>query len=214
MIQIIPLDCTKLGTDEMLQAAISGRKTQFRYIINPQPDSIRKGMVPCKHSEDWELDSDNQLNLVTLVEPIRCPYKIGDILWVRENWFRTDGEYLYRADQNFPEVLYWNPSWRMPKEACRLFLQITKIRVERLQDISSEDAIAEGIEELPVWPEAPDLKRFKLYSRLDLDSSIAEPATFEAQASFLSLCARIQTSNFVLANPWVWVIEFNLFQKK
>ena len=74
-----------------------------------------------------------------------CPYSVDDILYVRETWCK-DGVYLYRA--SYPpidsEYRKWRPSIFMPKDAARIFLKVTNIRLEHLQDISDEDAKAEG----------------------------------------------------------------------
>src|SRR5690606_12450991 len=88
-----------------------------------------------------------------------CPYgKPGDLLWVRETWaklverykdgpllYQPEGfKYVFKADNVF--MKNWKPSIHMPKAACRIWLMVEEIRVERLQDISEEDAVAEGVE--------------------------------------------------------------------
>lgn len=90
--------------------------------------------------------------------PINCPYgQVGDILWVRETWCKAPLEYLwktrewkygyaYKADGD--SIINWKPSIHMPRLAARLFLKVKEIRVERLQDITEEDARAEGVQRL------------------------------------------------------------------
>ena len=69
----------------------------------------------------------------------------GDILWVRETWAQLGGIYFYKATHKDIWELPWKPSIHMPRKACRLFLEVTEVRKERLQDITKEDALAEGI---------------------------------------------------------------------
>lgn len=121
---------------------------------------------------------------------IKCPYgQVGDILWVKEIWTTgkhgVDGiEYLYKADNldNVPQR--WKPSIYMPKDACRIRLKIKSIRVERLLDISEQDAIAEGIQ-----------KHEGAYS-------------WSAQTEYFILWDKINGLNSHNKNPYVWVIEF------
>ncbi|MDO8997221.1 MAG: hypothetical protein Q7U77_11390 [Sediminibacterium sp.] len=145
-----------LFSTAMVQAIIEGRKSMTRRVVKPQPSET--GVSAFNDGEHPQM---------------KCPYgQVGDILWVRESFisgyecdegsFNTDedGEYIpvlkYKADResfdwydgnsDFPcEKIPWKPSIHMPKSACRIFLKITNVRVERLQDISEEDAIAEGI---------------------------------------------------------------------
>lgn len=125
-----------------------------------------------------------------------CPYgKVGDRLWVREtfgeSWHHAQPDYFYRADDNasiesHPDFDGWKPSIHMPRLASRITLEITGVRVERLNNIHRSDAIAEGCE-MPSqrkgmhrWPEA---------QFADLWESINGPGSWDA-------------------NPWVWVVEF------
>lgn len=82
----------------------------------------------------------------------KAPYQPGDILYVRETWSEcTDGYVLYRAwNSPFPQagkssVMKWPPSIHMPKEAARIWLKVTDVRVERLQDMDWRDALDEGV---------------------------------------------------------------------
>lgn len=113
-----------LFSGPMVKALLAGTKIQTRRVIKPGAD-------------------------------IRCPYGCaGDRLWVRETWCRTeDGGIAFRADTwtVHPGVdETWKPSIFMPRWACRLRLEITRVRMEKLQDISEADAIAEGLEPVGV----------------------------------------------------------------
>jgi hypothetical protein len=109
---------------------------------------------------------------------------------VREAWaeFPSDGDYVFRADYDRDPTLRhnlkWKPSIFMPRAACRLRLEVTGVRVERLQAITEADAVAEGIGE-PPWPGGTAAERYGVL----WDSINAERAPWES-------------------NPWVWVVEF------
>jgi hypothetical protein len=123
----------------MVRAILDGRKTQTRRVIKPQP---------ADGFDDEVLEACASVGVMTAYRP-------GDILWVREKH-----SFLVRKpdDVDLPAVWYWadgpvergdwtkpSPSIFMPRWACRLFLRITDVRAERLQEITDADAIAEGI---------------------------------------------------------------------
>jgi hypothetical protein len=140
----------------------------------------------------------------------------GDRLWVRETWCQVldSGDYLYRADlsdeQRVDEVRmrriapalagHWRPSIFMPRRASRITLTVTAVRPERLQDISGEDAIAEGIA----------IERCSC----EVCSHTARMCTADASAAALEFAALWQRINGKRPgcawadNPWVWVIAF------
>ena len=147
----------------------------------------------------------------------RCPYgRPGDRLWVREAWtpdhsaFYPCFPYVYRADAGFdyerneegkvysPEQdawypFRWRPSIHMPRAASRITLEVTGVRVERLQDITEEDAKREGTpsEIVPI-----DVSRMPSY-----------PCD-EIQGKFAALWESINGEGSWDVNPWVWVVEF------
>ena len=137
----------------------------------------------------------------------KAPYQRGDILYVRETWCKGLERYIYRADYSDTEKFYrdgkeiemkWHPSLHMPKDAARIFLRVTNVRVERLQDITVEDALAEGMD-----------KYIRLNGELDENSIIT---------SFIGIWnSTIKKSDLDRygwnANPWVWVIEFERCEK-
>lgn len=140
-------------------------------------------------------------------------YRIGDILWVRETFVPvlawSDGKqledtlFVYRAntDAKYEEVQFkWKPGIHMPKTACRLFLKIKSIRIERLNEISHEDCIAEGIEKGPT----------NLYRNY-----ISKQDRFEYNPwlSFMSLWISINGTVSYNSSPYVWVIEFEKCEK-
>ena len=128
-----------LFNSEMVRALLDGRKTQTRRIIkNPEYHGCLTG--DCPHSNKKECDQ-------SLVEFAKeCPVgQVGDYLYVRET-FRDmkNGNACYRATVKVLRSIKWTPSIHMPRWASRLTLKITDVRVERVQDISEEDSIAEG----------------------------------------------------------------------
>lgn len=157
---------------------------------------------------------------------IVVPYHKGDILWVRETFADvpfTKPEkyhgYAYRADweendQHCP-VTKWKPSIFMPKAACRIFLEVTNVRVERLQDISEEDAIAEGIQFH--FEEMFQEFRYRDYDK-KLQAGYGDPAVDyptwrDPISSFKSLWEHINGRDSWEANPWVWVYDFKQVEK-
>jgi hypothetical protein len=125
----------------MVNAILEGRKTQTRRPIKPLPLWVGEPNVPFK---------------TIYADPkgiIKEPYKKGDILYVRETW-RGGNDTLenvfYKADLSYSSPAYqhmgkWKPSIHMPKTFARIFLQVANVRVERVQDISEEDCLKEGL---------------------------------------------------------------------
>lgn len=177
----------------MVRAILEGRKTQTRRIVKPQPS-------PSSDTAFIGLDGIWRFSHPTLRGPVsheaddvRCPYgQPGDRLWVREAWaFHPDfpestRRAIYRADAGVEnDVPRWRPSIHMPRWASRILLEITAVRVERLQDISETDAQAEGV------ANSLHLRGGRL-----------------ARENFAHLWWTINGDGSWEANPWVWVVEF------
>lgn len=122
---------------EMVRAIMEGRKTVTRRVVKPQPPAtsvVRKRGC----AWDWSFWADCDIGHM-----MKLPYHLGDILWVRETW---NGDwcdhYIYKADgggakaAGYAAEPKWRPSIHMPREAARIFLRVTDVRVERLQDIN------------------------------------------------------------------------------
>ena len=163
----------------------------------------------------------------------KSPYgKVGDVLWVRETFTENGlGYYRYKAD--FSKVdchgipidgtfkssqvppkyrSKWRPSLFMPKAACRIFLEITDIRVERLQDISKEDAINEGIDSWIDHRFKSEPVRYASYCDFD---NPKDPALYTSCPinSFETLWQSINGKDSWEKNPFVWVISFKRIEK-
>lgn len=196
----------------MVQSILEGRKTQTRRVVKPQPDYF----INCVHGKPLSIGlsgSGEFYGTVTngIDNSICAPYNVGDVLWVRETFQYIDfaGEnngYVYKASENGLDwennckEWKWKPSIFMPKQACRIFLKLKTIRVERLKSITREDALSEGIERDPVSG-----TKFKNY----IDNS----TTYNEQTSFFSLWEMINGKRSLEANPYVFVYEFECIEK-
>jgi hypothetical protein len=214
-----------LFSTAMVQAILAGRKTQTRRtkgldIINDAIDSVhppyhvisadgenRKGVF-------FDLKQQDKFGVFRAY-----PYgNVGDMLWVRETWrpkshnMPTGWPYEYKADDDMPDGFKWKPSIHMPKEAARLFLKITAIEIERLHDISEEDAIAEGVE--PQTFKSNVLKPFDGYKNYFVQDIEDGTPLRTAKASFGSLWQAINGVESFDQNPYVWVIKFEVLNEK
>ena len=181
----------------MVQAILDGRKTQTRRVIIPQPDRF------------FEVDDTPGNFHIYDVEwglgRIYPKYQVGDILWVRETWATvSSGIIEYKATYIDPytgsteidhigKKITWRPSIHMPREAARIFLKVTNIRVERLQEITEEYAIAEGM------------------SKTLVDGVVFISAKGNFHVFWDSL--NIKRGYGWDTNPWVWVVEFEHMSK-
>jgi len=145
-----------LFSTDMVKATLDDRKTQTRRVIKynflPGFNPEWTGYIPVFENGEFFLIGSNG---EPATKPVKCPLgEPGDVLWVRETWAIDDymtinPEYIYKADDGFYPEGGWRPSIHMPREAARLFLTVKEVRVERLQDISEEDAMAEGVKTCP-----------------------------------------------------------------
>jgi hypothetical protein len=195
----------------MVRALLAGTKTQTRRAVKPQPPEWAKFPqqvgVPADGLWEWtdrNEDTDDLQHWPNYDKPMRCPYgKPGDRLWVRETWRERlgDGTYAYRATHDGPftwESYKWRPSIFMPRAASRITLEITAVRVERPQDISHADAIAEGIEaDVQAGDTAPLWREYRTGG-----------TTISPTHSYRTLWEQINGPDSWDANPWVWMLEF------
>lgn len=222
-----------LFSTPMVQAILDDRKSQTRRIMKPQAQAVTNLK---ERNEAIKRVKGNKLKFIRTYSGFdyafpESPYLPGDVLWVRETFLlfhKYDdliGKYGFKADitpegeevrQEYLKAgrsFQWKPGIHMPFKAARIFLRIKSVKYERLQDITEADAIAEGIELGQPWPEAPDLQRYKLYD-WKVFGKAKEAYTFEPIESFFSLWTSIHGDNAVVANPWVWAIEFERITKE
>jgi len=213
-----------LFNQEMVKAILDGRKTVTRRIVKPQPDNKHQsplGYVMSGISQEnegcfgWGLDEYGGT-----IQHARPPYKVGDILYVRETWCRgtvavgelEDGrgeEFISQCDAEKDYVIpkewairnnigiediLWKPSIHMPKVAARIFLRVKTVRAERLMEMSIQDMIDEGINTEGIISNQGPIN-YQVINRFEeLWNSTIKKEDFD---------------NYSLgANPWVWVIEF------
>jgi len=155
---------------------------------------------------------------VAMPENSLCPYgKPGDLLWVRESCLFLQSQpksgWIYRADghDDIDEALKreryrWRPSIHMPKVAARIWLEVTDVKVERLQQISKEEAIAEGILHDEIGFKDYDMAMAKGYGHPDYDYQHVQ----DAKLSFKSLWQSINGWESWNINPWVWCVSFKV----
>ena len=204
-----------LFSTPMVKAIIDGRKTMTRRVVKYKK-TIQYPIIgfSCfSGSDKFEVRGFHE-NGEYGGSLFNLPYKTGDKLWVRETFFDarkwkhaplfSDGpDFIYRADEDaFIGDHNWKPSLFMPKEAARIWLEVTNVRCERLQDISKEDAIAEGVESI----ESPDFRKYKEYTEGTFNLKFATH-------SFFSLWRKINGKDSVAANPWVFVYEFKRIER-
>ena len=191
-----------LFNTEMVRANLEGRKSCTRRIV--------KGFIP--NDAVWGYTAFTPKGCIscrgTFVDGygekfFKLPYQPGDILYVRETWFKDKYRYMYRANYSDSEKFYcdgkevkikWHPSIHMPKEAARIWLKVTDVRVERLQEMWASDVSKEGIRFNK--PTAAD-EMLKAFAKL-WDSTIKK-----------TVLDRYGWD----ANPWVWIIEFERCEK-
>ena len=147
------------------------------------------------------------------------PYKIGDILYVREAFWRYPSGYEYKADylEDNPGYI-WSPSIHMPKEAARIFLRVTDVCIERLQDMTEEDAFMEGFSGIPWcahsvfenYPDSPIPCEAADGSECPPDPPCNHsiPELFGSDIWDKTIKKSDLAKYGWVANPWVWVVEF------
>lgn len=228
-----------LFSTPMVQALLDKRKTQTMRIVKSQPSTVTSEFA--HHPLQWPKKpwvarfkyGDRDAYEVT--DAYKCPYgKPGDLLWVREKWYAVEREgqgignqFIVFDDEldaneaplrSTNKLYRWgcHPSIHMPKEAARIWLQVTDVRVERLQDITETDAIAEGVQP---YCEGVEKCPSQYCQRMGCQSAgeyyhylrdLDDFPTFSAKESFESLWQSINGSESWQTNPWVWVVSFKV----
>jgi len=201
-----------LFSSPMVRAILDGTKTQTRRILKPKHDYFvedgRAYFEPYVYGEPESIE-------------VPCPYgQAGDRLWVREAWGlhafgdETDwergsvsvctedeirGQYklTHRASWGpLQESCFWRPAIHMPRWASRITLKVISVRVERLHEITEEDARAEGVE--------PRITTRKIYP----SAQAADVEHRSYRDAFAELWREINGADSWNANPWVWRVEF------
>lgn len=211
-----------LFSGPMVRAILEGKKTQTRRVVRPQPI-----LKPCAdekvgHAWHWKKGRREAIWWEKIATPMsmlqHCPYGVpGDWLWVRETWgigaefdickpsdvlsrmkSGKRPEVTYKADN--PELMFyrWRPSIHMPRWASRLTLGVVEVRAERLQDISEDDARAEGVS-----PDGYIKARPVTYHEGEFQHT-AFRDTFRGLWDSINAKRGFGWD----VNPWIWVVSF------
>ena len=191
-----------LFSTPMVQAILDDRKSMTRRVIKPQP-SENVNRVIMERGLEGTVRAKFMANTYCLSRYDSPQYQPGDILWVRETWQNLaedsdDGEmynnWLYKADkentpfghddEGNPFYLKWRPSIHMPKVAARIWLEVVSVRVERLQEITYDDCLREGM-----WNYGTDVDTLAAFQELWQNLNAKHGYDWDI-------------------NPWVWVVEF------
>lgn len=179
-----------LFNTDMVKAILEGRKTQTRRIVKPQLSEFAEIKMFGEKPTPFYCADGHQTE-------IKAPCYIGDTLWVRETWKceqlsfpgeRDTYSYIYKADDENPSGWHldnWKPSIHMPRAAARIFLEVTGVRAERLQNITEIDSYHEGF-----------------MATVDDEQYVMVSAKGKFKLTWDSIY------NNWNENPWVWAIEF------
>lgn len=185
----------------MVRAILSGQKTQTRRVVKPCGAHHLFAFLdlPGNQTGEWAWCSSSHV----VSKHIHSLYgQPGDQLWVRETFghferndrLKKGDEIFYRADGQCIDLEPWRPSIHMPRWASRIQLEITAVRVERLNDISATDAISEGVS-----------------IHADHHTKPAD-SIYSPVSAYRDLWESINGAGSWAANPWVWVIEFKVME--
>ncbi len=200
-----------LFNTKMVRANLDGRKACTRRLVNPRQFM---GMLPdrCKNATPDEFLKNKRMmfkpycdmtDAELIMTVYKEPYQPGDILYVRETWHKGLERYIYRADYSDTEKFYrdgkeiemkWRPSIHMPKEAARIWLKVTDVRAERLQEMWASDVPKEGIYFTKPTTAGEMLMDFAKLWNSTIKKSDIDRYGWDA-------------------NPWVWIIEFERCEK-
>ncbi len=240
-----------LFSSQMVRAILAGKKTMTRRVVKEIPTYLHLGrpimewglsQIYQMDDERWWLDVQTDVD-DNSTEELVCPFGFpGDRLWVRETFAQIPAgrpagyftnrdlfgkNYWYRATDSMPTWGgKWKPSIFMPKEASRITLEITSISIERLQEITEEDAIAEGCQCPGVPASLTNRGSFaKLWDSINAKRGVCktckghgvvlawsgsvEGGSLARDAKDCPDCHGAESGFGWDANPWVWVVEFN-----
>lgn len=202
-----------LFNTDMVQAILDGRKTTTRRAVKYKYSNTEMKMRTDKYGTrliEIQKDVEGETHgknpdggtwhkLLPYIDK-KPPCRKGDILYVRETWFKYAGEYIYKASAGQPGLWsgMWRPSIHMPKHAARIWLRVTDVRVERLNNMTGEDILKEGVNS-------------HVHSDADcFDGNQKEMFEKLWNSTIKKVDLKLYSWD---ANPWVWVIEFERCEK-
>ena len=192
-----------LFNTEMVRAILDGRKTCTRRLPRKQIEEkyieydewVQAVAVPgCTYLREKEFYTQYP------------PYQPGDLMYVRETFIQVAAHtFWYKADDNswISEGLHWKPSIHMPKEAARIWMKVTDVRVERLQDITEDGAKAEGAIDNRGYIHSPENEYDRIHTAREHFIEIWDSAIKKSDLDRYGWDA----------NPYVFVIEFSKIDK-
>lgn len=199
----------------MVRALLAGTKTQTRRVVKVQPHASHNPQHAEPRSAGWVwMAHDDRPTYSFATGDFRCPYGApGDQLWVRESFIHEPADYVWEASVSIPcrpaSTVYradckgdsrgagWTSPMFMPRSLSRITLELTDVRVERLQDISEADALAEGV--TPKWEPGCSGR---------LMEAIGGFSFRPAASAYADLWEQINGAGSWDANPWVWALSF------
>lgn len=184
-----------LFSTPMIKAILNGSKTQTRRIIKPQPFLNKSYSSKTGNKKWYSMGASTNIDLKDWINDY-AKAQIGDVFWVRETFTllkygKVEPFYGYKADEGHYEKRKWKPSIFMPKEACRIFLKVKNVRVERLNKIDWMDIESEG---------------------LKTDFSGIEGIQ-DLEIKWENLWVKINGKESWGKNPFVWVYNFEIVDK-
>ena len=197
-----------LFNTDMVRAILNGKKTVTRRCVKPKSKNACGFYVTIRKSDNAFMGVyDYDENEMQFDSPQTQPAYPGDILYVRETFVQPARHiFWYKADEKpwlDSKNILWKPSIHMPKEAARIWLKVTDVRVERLQDITEEQASKEGAIDNRGFIHSPDNEYTKIHTAkehfIDIWNSTVKKSDLDTYGWD--------------ANPWVWVIEFERCEK-
>lgn len=223
MSRVLPI----LFNTDMVRAILDGRKTVTRRLVKlPKYIQLQDDGLYTLFADGTCYENQH---MEDITDYLNKPYQPGDTLYVRETWkleefydaealirFRAGGEIdidyecegaTYSKLLKYVDDIGWQPSLFMPKEAARIWLKVKDVRVERLQEITEEQAKCEGIQ----YDECPT--GFTWKEETDMHNCYITPIG-AMQALWNSTIKKSDIDSYGWdANPWVWVIEFERCEK-
>ena len=205
-----------LFNTKMVQTILGERKSCTRRLVKlPSYIKQQEDGLYTLYAEGTCYENQYLEEIISYIKP---PYQPGDILYVRETWKKAPNGYYYYEDwqrNDIADVTKWKPSIHMPKEAARIWLKVTDVRVERLQEMKPVDVIKEG-----AYPDCWDC--LNTYGEsgsqccygTEEQCSQCDEVMMEWEKLWTSTIKKSAIDRFGWdANPWVWVIEFERCEK-
>lgn len=216
--------------EDLFEAIVAGKKTMTRRVINPQPPEGCEFIGISEEYPDKKIGfywSDTKKGMKqgfwpSIENNLHPKYQPDEIVYLKEPYcyapiieeqrlvYPELSDYIYKYGNNYKN-LKWKNKLFMPAKHARYFIKITNVRVQRLADISEDDAKAEGVEKLGFGNFYRHYSPENSFTKKELKSGGC-PICKNAKASFISLFIKINGDKVTKSNPWVWVYEFELIE--